>query len=332
MDQTPPRVSVVIPAYNRPAMLMEGLKSLMAQTVDCWEVIIIDDASNPPIPEDEVHQCTGGHARLIRNESSQGGAKGKTSGALAGHGKILAFLDDDDLYAPTYLERALHVLDTNPDIQVVFMGVSWFGSSAKWGDTAYQEAMGKLLNDAQGAEIEQGVIKFDEQLFPALLKRVPMAFQRPVVRREAFQQVGGFRNVIRWDGDWALRATMELHAALVTDGLYRQRADGQGFASNSEKYLEQLLCGADIKEHLILKAKTSGRFMSYMPLLNKAAATAWFEVAHHQHSTGYLRDAFKSWIKSQQHHLHLGRSRLLFKLALSQLLSVHKPRTGSKKN
>lgn len=329
MDQTPPRVSITIPAYNRPAMLMEGLKSLMAQTVDCWEVIIIDDASNPPIPENEVHQCTGNHARLIRNKYSQGGAKGKTNGALAGRGEILAFLDDDDLYAPTYLEHALHVLDTYPDIQVVFMGISWFGSSAKWGETAYQEAMKKLLHDAQGSEIEQGVIQFDEKLFPALLKRVPMAFQRPVVRREAFQQIGGFRDVIRWDGDWTLRATMELRTALINEGLYQQRADGQSFASNSGKHLEQLLCGVNIRENLIEKAKTSERFQGYMPLLNESAARAWFDVSYGQHSAGNLHESFKSWIKSQKYRLHLGRSRLLFKLALSQFLSIYKAEKNS---
>ena len=83
----------------------------------------------------------------------------KNTGVSEAKGEILAFLDDD-LYAPQYLEKAVEVLDHFPDIGVVFMGVHWFGSSARQGKAAYDNSMNLLLEKAKGEEVEPGIHLF----------------------------------------------------------------------------------------------------------------------------------------------------------------------------
>ena len=61
---------------------------------------------------------------MLRHSSSQGGAAAKNTSVAAARGEILASLDDD-LWAPEYLEHALHVLDHQPELDLVLMGVTW---------------------------------------------------------------------------------------------------------------------------------------------------------------------------------------------------------------
>lgn len=319
-----PRISVVIPTHNRPALLAEALESIMCQTIPEWEALVVDDASQPPASQNFAADSQAAKIRVLRHDQARGGPAAKNTGAMASRGEILAFLDDDDLYAPTYLERALDVLDRHPHIQVVFMGVSWFGSSATWGESAYQNAMQKTLEDAQGNEIEDGVLLFGEPLTAALLKRVPMAFQRPVVRRQAFEKIGGYRDgCLLWDCDWAIRAAMEVPTALITEGLYKQRADNQGFSSKKDRRLEHMLSGVEIKEYLLAKALSDDNDSAQRrALLRQSAAESWFDLAYHYMNEGALAASLAAWKTSQRHSFSTAHFKMLGKLLLKSLATL----------
>lgn len=243
-----PRISVVLPTHNRPELLAEAVASISAQAYDDWELIVVDDASSPP-----AHLPEGIRARVIRSESSRGGAESKNRGASMATGDLLAFLDDDDLYAPTYLERAVAVLSENPDLDLVFMGVSWFGERGAAGQRAYDDAMQNLLARLKPYSCRSGALIFDRaRLFAGLLRAVPMAFQRPVVRRTSFERIGPYQpDILLWDCDWAIRAALHGNCALVTDGLYLQRAAGQGFSSQHDRRAEHLRSNVLMKERLL---------------------------------------------------------------------------------
>lgn len=318
---TAPRISVVIPTHNRPALLSEALESVMTQTMDKWEAIIVDDASQPPVSPGFTAGNQAEKIRVLCHDSPQGGPAAKNTGAKAARGEILAFLDDDDLYAPGYLERALDVLDRHPDIQVVFMGVAWFGTNATWGENAYRNAMQKTLKEARGIEIEPGVLFFGEPLIAALLERVPMAFQRPVVRRHAFEKIGGYRDgCLLWDCDWAIRAAMEVPTALITEELYKQRAGNQGFSSKQDRRLEHMLSGVEIKEYLLAKTLAGcADSTRRLTLLRRSAANSWFDLAYHHMNEGALAASLVAWKTSQRHSFNATRIKMLGKLLLKSL-------------
>jgi glycosyltransferase involved in cell wall biosynthesis len=94
-----PKVSVIIPTYNRAASLETAVKSVLSQTFQDFELIIVDDASS-----DGTHNylqklsASDQRIKFISNPTSLGGSQSRNEGIYASHGEWLAFLDDDDLW------------------------------------------------------------------------------------------------------------------------------------------------------------------------------------------------------------------------------------------
>ena len=251
--QNTPLVSVIIPTYNRPEMLQETIASIAAQTMTDWQAIIVDDGSNPAVNEQAIQAQFGNRFQVLRHAVAQGVSGAKSAGVNAATGKYLAFLDDNDLFAPTYLASAIEILEANPQISTLFMGVECFGSNAEWTQNDYDKATEKILADAQGININDHLIQFDTHLFTALLKRVPMPFQRPVTTRTHFHQVGLYQpDCELLDCDWALRATLNNVCGLYNVGLYRQRSAGQSYYSIPSRRIRHTILGFDMKIRLLV--------------------------------------------------------------------------------
>lgn len=308
---SPPRVSVILPTHNRPDLLREALTSVRDQTFTNWEAVIIDDASNPEVALNQEDART----RILRHDNAQGGAAAKNTGIQHAHGEILAFLDDDDCYAPRYLERALDVFDQHPEIDVVFMGVTWFGSNGAWGQANYDQAM-KKFQAAAGGQVTGSLTVFDEAVLFALLKSVPMALQRPVVRKSALSRIGGYRpDCLLWDCDWAIEAALNARTALLSEGLYRQRAEGQGYSSKRDRTVEHLRSGIGIKDRLWLQSSI-GRHSEYRNAFRRAAADGWFNLAWHYYQQGNRSKAVPALLQSARRRFSLAQLKLLARLTL----------------
>jgi glycosyltransferase involved in cell wall biosynthesis len=250
--QNTPLVSVIIPTHNRPELLLEAIASVAAQTMTDWQAIIVDDGSNPVVNEQGIQAQFGNKFQFLRHAVAQGVSGAKSAGVSVATGKYLAFLDDDDLFAPTYLASAIEILEANPQISTLFMGIECFGSNAEWAQNDYDKATEKTLADAQGINKTDHLIQFDERLFIALLKSVPMPFQRPVTTRAHFQQVGLYQpDCELLDCDWALRATLNNVCGLFNVGLYLQRSAGQSYYSIPSRRIRHALLGFDMKKRLL---------------------------------------------------------------------------------
>ncbi|MBX7161534.1 MAG: glycosyltransferase [Acidimicrobiia bacterium] len=105
----PPLFSVVIATHNRPAFLAEAIDSVLAQTVQDFEVVVVDDASDPPVPPHPDPRV-----RIVRQEPNGGPSRAFNTGAEAAVADYLAFLADDDWYTPDRLEVALDGLQRAP--------------------------------------------------------------------------------------------------------------------------------------------------------------------------------------------------------------------------
>ncbi len=315
-------ISVVLPTRNRLALLEEALASLCSQTVSNWEAIVVDDASDVPISFESLQNRFGPRVRGLRHPVSRGGAAAKNSGIAAARGSVIAFLDDDDRYAPMYLERALAVLAERPRIQVVFMGVSWFGKASPWAEEAYVSAMKTVIGMAKGTPSGGGVVEFGQELYPAMLRTVPMAFQRPVIRREWLDVVGGYRDEFRflWDCDWAIRAALHGRTALLEERLYEQRIDGQGISTQLNRELDHHLENTRIKDRLLRELKEEGHSQS-IEAAREAASAAWFGLAYYQATRARSREALRAWCHAQRRKHEIRRywslPKLLFRAVLA---------------
>jgi hypothetical protein len=308
--------SIIIPSHNRPALLQEALSSVLEQTVLPAEIVIVDDASIPPVSLPAIRNCI--PLRLLRHEQTRGGAAAKNTGAQAAQNELIAFLDDDDLLAPTYLEHATALLAQHRDIDVLFMGVEWFGKHAEPSRQAYLQAMNGVLAEAAGRTLGPGVLGFGNQLVTTLLQRVPMAFQRPVVRRAAFQRIGSYQeHCLLWDCDWALRAALDGKVALSEVPLYKQRSDAQGYSSRPARQIEQTLSNIEIRERLaaMLTAKDATT-LALRKACKRSAGQNWFHLAYQLQRQGKTLAALKAWMASQRLATQPGNVKLLLRILL----------------
>jgi len=109
-----PRVSVVIPTFNRPHFLAPTLASLLRQTFPGVEVIVVDDGSEDGAQVRAVTEAFQPMARYERVER-RGEPGAANRGVQVALGEYIAFLSDDDAFAPELLEESLRLLDANPD-------------------------------------------------------------------------------------------------------------------------------------------------------------------------------------------------------------------------
>lgn len=101
-------VSIVIPVHNRERTLIEALESLARQSRPPDEIIVVDDASSPPVPESCLSvKHLPSNIRLVRNSANLGGAASRNKGAQVATSDVIAFLDSDDQFCPTYLEEVM---------------------------------------------------------------------------------------------------------------------------------------------------------------------------------------------------------------------------------
>ncbi len=113
-----PLVSVIIPMYNVEPFIAAAVRSVLDQTYGDFEVILVDDAS-PDRSVEICQQFTDPRLRLVR-QANRGLAGARNTGICAAQGELLAFLDGDDLWLPTKLERQVQHLQDHPEVGVSF--------------------------------------------------------------------------------------------------------------------------------------------------------------------------------------------------------------------
>jgi len=105
-----PKVSVVIPAHNRPKLLKRAIKSVLAQTCQDFEIIVVDDGDVSV--EDVVKSFSDSRVKYIKHKiPHKGGSAARNTGIKNSKGDYIAFLDDDDEYLPEKLEKQSQILD-----------------------------------------------------------------------------------------------------------------------------------------------------------------------------------------------------------------------------
>jgi glycosyltransferase involved in cell wall biosynthesis len=118
-----PRISVVIPTYNRVDYLAQAIDSVLQQTLHDYEVIVVDDGSTDDTPD--LVASYGDRVRYVPTKNG-GCAHARNVGMAVARGEQLAFLDSDDLLYPYMLEIEARLLDRYPDVGMVYAEMSGF--------------------------------------------------------------------------------------------------------------------------------------------------------------------------------------------------------------
>ena len=143
-----PKISVIIPNYNKSDYILETLESLRQQTFQNWEAIIVDDCSDDA-SVDLVSKVVeiDSRFRLFVNDCSEGGASARNRGLRSARGEYVLFLDSDDLLAETCLSIRVGILEENLscDFIVSPMGVFEFDITDSYREWRAKEGQNHLL-------------------------------------------------------------------------------------------------------------------------------------------------------------------------------------------
>lgn len=119
MTQIVDAISVVIPTYNRAHLIKESLQSVLKQTLQPYEIIVVDDFSTDHT-EDIVKSLNSPLIKYVKNERKKGANGARNTGILMAQGEYIAFHDSDDLWLPEKLELQHKVLMDNKDLDLCF--------------------------------------------------------------------------------------------------------------------------------------------------------------------------------------------------------------------
>ncbi len=116
-------ISVVIPAYEARAELPMCLASILAQTLEDWECIVVDDGSTDRL-DDLIEAARDPRVRVVRHETNRGRGAARATGLGEARGELIAWQDADDWSFPDRLERQLTALQAEPDAKFVGSAVA----------------------------------------------------------------------------------------------------------------------------------------------------------------------------------------------------------------
>lgn len=196
-----PKVSVVIPTYNRPEFLRAALLSLCRQEGVTFDVVVVNDAGQSVA--DLVSTFNSQLAvTYVALDSNSGLPAARNAGIRLSHGSYIAYLDDDDLHAPRHLARLAEHLDARPDIGLVYSD-ALLARQQLVGEE-YQTVAERVL----AQEFDHTMMLHDSFICPSTVMH----------RRECVDLLGGFDETMRWcyeDWDFFLKINSYFKIARV---------------------------------------------------------------------------------------------------------------------
>jgi glycosyltransferase involved in cell wall biosynthesis len=127
-----PRVSVIIPCFNQGKFIDEAIHSVLVQTWQDFEIIVVNDGSTDPFTAKHLRALHFSKTRVLHT-TNKGLPAARNNGIREAQGEYILPLDADDRIGPTYLEQAVCLLDNDPELGIVYCKGEYFGDrTGEW--------------------------------------------------------------------------------------------------------------------------------------------------------------------------------------------------------
>ena len=186
-----PIISVIMPAFNTGRYISESIESVINQSVDFWELLIVDDGSS-----DETFAIAAEYAHKFQNkiylythpESKNKGSSASRNLALKyAKGEYIAFLDSDDIWLASSLETYYNAIVNRNDIEMVYGGAQWWYS---WNENSHDQKVDEVISITTPAVTFEPPELISKTLLNGELHMPCMCSL--LVRRRAVERVCGF--------------------------------------------------------------------------------------------------------------------------------------------
>lgn len=282
-----PKVSVIIPTYNRAEYLNKAIASVLAQTFEDFELLIVDDCSSDNTSR-VVENITDTRIRYIRNNSNRGIAAVRNIGIKNTRGEYIAFLDDDDEWLPTKLEIQVRMLEPgSAKLGAIYTGVV-------------------SINTTSNKVVKINIPRYRGNILKNLLLQNFIVTSSVVLKKRCFEEVGLFDEKIVYaeDYDMWIRISKEFEFDYVKDQLVKYRVHQNSISGNYTAVisgLERLMT-----KHNELFASNNKAYSNHL---------LWLGVAYCY--DGKIKSGRKAFIKAIK--LNPPDIRLYYNLAISML-------------
>ena len=219
-----PTVSVVIPTYNRAPLIGRSIKSVLNQTYQDFEIIIVDDASTDDTKE-VVTAFNDERIRYIRHDKNKGEAAARNTGIKAARAELIASQDSDDEWLPEKLAKQIQLLkNTSPKVGVAYTGF--------W----------KIENNEKTYIPFSWVNQKEGDIHKELLKGNFIGSPATLIKKECFKKAGMFDEKLFHLVDWEmwLRISKHYHFKCVDEPLVVAHYDSDNVSDNPDSLIDAL--------------------------------------------------------------------------------------------
>ena len=194
------KFSVIIPLYNKAPYIRKALESVLAQTYADYELIIIDDGSTDgsaeiaeAILQDPASRLIASSPHRLIRQANSGVSAARNNGVAQAMGDYIAFLDADDWWEPTFLEKMLQLIDDYPEAGLYACNYVYY----KPGKTRV------AVNN-----IETGYFNYPKAYYEG--SAMPVTSISVVIPRDVYNEMGGFPWGIKLGEDFLLWAKIAM--------------------------------------------------------------------------------------------------------------------------
>jgi len=219
MGEKKPTVSVIIPTYNRANWVARSIQSVLNQTFQDFEIIIVDDASADSTAE-VINSFGDPRIRYIRHEQNRGGAAARNTGIRMARGKYIAFQDSDDEWLPEKLSKQIKVIESVPARVGVVYTDMW------------------RIHKGKRKNLRSPIIRPEDGIiYKQSLDRIKgIGIQTTLIKRECFNVVGMFdESFPRFiDLEFFFRLSKYYYFYKINEPLVNYYDIGEGISFNDE--------------------------------------------------------------------------------------------------
>ena len=280
-----PLVSVIMPAYNAEKYIAESILSVLDQSYENWELLVVDDGSTDTTAEIAQHfRAKESRVKYIFQPNGRLG-KARNTGIKHSSGSFIAFLDSDDLWLPEKLQHQVQaLLDTNANV-LYSEAVVFYEPGAVPGPTEFSIHAGRI----------EGSTMFDLLL---LLNRIPVS--SALVETKRLKGAGLFEESLPYHGceDYDLWLKLAAGGAVfygMPDKLLRYRRHAMAMTHRESKVLKPML--RVVSRHINAGTLSEEKKRNRLRRLYRDLIAALLEEGELAEAQEFLRE-FSAWDKS----------------------------------
>ncbi|MCB9920398.1 MAG: glycosyltransferase [Planctomycetes bacterium] len=223
-----PRVSVIVPAYNHERFIGTTIESVLAQTSEDWELIVIDDGSSDGTAE--IVRTFDDPRLHFETQENIGAAPTINRGIEMARGEFVSVLNSDDVYAPDRIERLLRAFADDPSLDAVFTHLDFIDDDGEY--LRHYEGPADLWRDKDSVP---SFANSEHLVLQLLAGNFVCTTSNLFCRRSVFDRLPGFKD-LRYvhDHEFFLRLCYHLRVGIVPEALVSYRIHAQNTIKENE--------------------------------------------------------------------------------------------------